>query len=136
MRVSRGAMLVLFASAVVGGRPALAQTATDSAAPSVIGRPDAALAGHYYLSGVMETGSELLLKADGRFEWFVSYGAVDQVATGRWGRDGQVVTLVAEGASTPAMSPDQVRPWDRLRLRVEGDALVADLLPGGHYARH
>lgn len=42
------------------------------------------LAGHYYLQGVREVGSELLLKADGSFEWFISYGSVDQFARGRW----------------------------------------------------
>lgn len=98
--------------------PANAQTPRAPAAEAVpspdIGRADAALAGHYYLSGVMETGSELLLKPDGRFEWFISYGAVDQVAKGRWGRNGRTVTLLADGASpdTPLVRADQVLPWD------------------------
>lgn len=79
-----------------------------------LGQPDAALAGHYYLSGVMETGSELLLKRDGRFDWYISYGAVDQLAQGRWGRNGQAVTLVADvpSADTPLVCADQVLPWN------------------------
>ncbi|TGV77628.1 hypothetical protein EN788_67460, partial [Mesorhizobium sp. M2D.F.Ca.ET.145.01.1.1] len=36
---------------------------------------DAGLAGHYYLRGVMEVGSELLLKKDGSFEFMLAYGA-------------------------------------------------------------
>lgn len=35
-------------------------------APADVSTPDASLAGHYYLSGVMETGAELLLKPDGQ----------------------------------------------------------------------
>ncbi|MBK6708310.1 MAG: hypothetical protein IPG54_12815 [Sphingomonadales bacterium] len=83
--------------------------------PAEIGKADAALAGHYYLSGVMETGSELRLKADGRFDWYISYGSVDQGAQGRWGRDGQTVTLVADAPSpdTPLARADQAFPWDK-----------------------
>lgn len=81
---------------------------------ATVGKPDAASAGHYYLSGVMETGSELLLKPDGRFDWYISYGAVDQVAKGRWGRDGQTVTLAADvpSADRPLVRADKVLPWD------------------------
>lgn len=79
-----------------------------------VGKPDAALVGHYYLSGVMETGSELRLKPDGRFDWYISYGAVDQLAQGRWGRNGQTVTLVADvpSADRPLVRADEVLPWD------------------------
>ena len=87
--------------------------------PADMGKPDAALAGHYYLSGVMETGSELLLKADGRFEWYISYGAVDQVAKGRWGRTGQTVTLAADlpAGDAPLLRVDQAFPWDEAAER-------------------
>ena len=47
-------------------------------------RENQGLAGHYYLQGVMEVGSELLLHADGRFEYFLAYGAYDESATGTW----------------------------------------------------
>ncbi|MFM2371666.1 MAG: hypothetical protein RIS85_1388, partial [Pseudomonadota bacterium] len=76
--------------------------------------PDPALEGHYYLSGVMETGSELLLKTDGRFEWFISYGAVDQFAQGRWFRDGDTVTLIADvpSATAPLFRLDERTGWN------------------------
>lgn len=95
------------------------------------GKPDAALAGHYYLSGVMETGSELRLKPDGRFDWYISYGAVDQVAQGRWGRDGQTVTLVADvpSADTPLARAGEALPWDEdveRRLRDVAWSRAAD----------
>lgn len=54
------------------------------------------LPGRYYLSGVMETGSELLLRRDGSFEWAATYGAVDAAATGRWSFDGRTIRLKAQ----------------------------------------
>ena len=58
----------------------------------------ASLVGHYYLMDVMETGSELLLRPDGQFDWALSYGALDQEAKGKWHVEGDEVVL---GASTP-----------------------------------
>lgn len=62
--------------------------------------PDAReLAGHYYLSGGGEVGSELLLKENGNFDWALMYGAVDQYAHGTWTlKDGKVtLTSAAQG---------------------------------------
>ena len=42
----------------------------------------ATAAGHYYLTGVHEVGSELVLLPDGRFHYFLAYGAYDEYATG------------------------------------------------------
>lgn len=42
------------------------------------------LIGHYYLQDVREVGSELVLYDEGRFQYFLSYGAEDQTATGKW----------------------------------------------------
>lgn len=42
------------------------------------------IAGEYELRGVMETASGLLLKPDGTFEFFFSYGAVDRGGSGKW----------------------------------------------------
>ncbi|WP_375182366.1 hypothetical protein [Sphingomonas adhaesiva] len=119
MRAWRTAGLAILPIALVGA-PATARTA---AAPPT-GVADAALAGHYYLSGVMETGSELLLRRDGRFEWYVSYGAVDQSATGRWSRDGATVTLTADAPSpdAPPIRADRVLPWDAQAERRLRDA--------------
>ena len=51
------------------------------------------LAGHYILQGVMEVGSQLLLKSDGSFEYVLSYGAADYWAKGTWYREGDTVVL-------------------------------------------
>ncbi len=68
-------------------------------------RPSAessAVAGHYYLSGMQEVGSELVLGADGRFQWMLAYGAMDFAAQGRWWRNGDCVGMAREqGAQVP-----------------------------------
>jgi hypothetical protein len=55
------------------------------------------VAGHYVLRGVMEVGSELLLKPDGKFEFMLAYGAADYWAKGTWSRDGNAVVLHSTG---------------------------------------
>jgi len=73
------------------------------------------LPGHYYLQGVMETGSELLLKKDGTFEWMLSYGNTDQQASGEWRASGDVVTLVAgNGGKEP-----QFRVFEESEMRIQ-----------------
>lgn len=79
------------------------------------------VAGHYYLQGVRETGSELLLRPDGRFEWYITYGAVDQTARGTWTRTGDTIELHAEG-------PDRSAPLLRLDERGEWDASTEQAL--------
>lgn len=58
------------------------------------------LPGHYYLRGLREVGSELLLSADGTFDYLLSYGAVDVMARGAWRSDGKHVFL-----DTPPIQP-------------------------------
>ncbi len=72
------------------------------------------LVGHYTLSGVMEVGSELRLSADGRYEWYMSYGSVDQFSTGTWTVGGQsvILTHAKTPAGTPLFTPKKIEPWD------------------------
>jgi hypothetical protein len=84
---------------------------------------DPALAGHYYMHGVMEVGSELLLKPDGRFEYMLAYGALDELASGCWTRNGAMVTL---HASKFTASMEDPRRFKRLDLTVD---------PGGKLIR-
>lgn len=78
----------------------------------------ASLPGHYYLQGVMETGSELLLKKDGKFEWMLSYGNTDEQASGEWRVAGDVVTLVAgNGGKEP-----QFRVFEESEMRIQKPA--------------
>ena len=64
-------------------------------------KPQSALSGHYYLSGVMETGSELLLQPNGTFEWYLAYGAVDMQAQGKWEQRKAEVHLVKGAGEMP-----------------------------------
>lgn len=75
--------------------------------------------GHYYLQGVMETGSELLLRDDGRFQWYLVVGALDLFAEGDWTATNDTVLLTAhksEAVPSPA--------FETLTLRVDGANLV------------
>ncbi len=71
------------------------------------------LAGHYYLSGVREVGSELLLKQDGSFKWALSYGAMDQQSQGTWKVQGGKVVLTSKALKPlrPFLSLKGVEPW-------------------------
>jgi hypothetical protein len=55
------------------------------------------LTGDYVLQGVMEVGSELLLKSDGNFEYMLAYGAADYWAKGTWRRENNCVVLNSAG---------------------------------------
>ena len=96
---------------------------------------DASLAGHYYLHGVMEVGSELLLKPDGRFEYMLAYGALDELASGCWTRNGGVVTLNAHKFEASMEDP---RKFSRLDLTIaSGGKLIRrfDAEHTGAYSR-
>jgi len=54
-------------------------------------------AGHYVLRGVMEVGSELVLRPDGTFQYMLAYGAADYEATGTWKAEGDAVVLTTGG---------------------------------------
>ena len=49
--------------------------------------------GHYYLTNKMEIGSELLLKKDNSFQWYMSFGNQDLKANGSWSINGNIVEL-------------------------------------------
>ena len=90
-----------------------------------------ALVGHYYLMGVMETGSELLLRSDGLFEWSLSYGAVDQEAQGAWHIENDEIVLVTSAPSVqkPLFSYLSTGPWtaeaDQERRKSERSTVEA-----------
>lgn len=71
----------------------LAATAVSAAPP----------AGHYRLVGVHDAASELILYPDGRFEYGLAYGALDEQAQGRWTSDGKTVHLTTMPKPKPAV---------------------------------
>jgi hypothetical protein len=98
------------------------------------GQVDPVLVGHYGMSGIMETASELLLKADGRFEWYMSYGSVDLQAKGNWHRSGDTVSLVSDPRTpdTALFRPDKQEVWNNdaeIRLRdIDYDSAVSKVI--------
>lgn len=78
--------------------------------------------------GRTEIAAMLEITADGRFRYALSYGALDEVAEGRWTVLGGAVTLMADHFHTnvpkdPAYS-GIVRDFADIVLRWEGDALL------------
>jgi len=92
--------------ALAAGRPALA---ADSAA------------GLYRLAGDHDAAGELLLRDDGRFEYALAYGALDEHAEGRWVRNGKVLTLTTLPKPVPPVfrrAPDGAPAPNAPTLRV------------------
>jgi hypothetical protein len=98
-------MLVLVA---VAWQPASAQA------------PDAAsMAGSYCLAGVREVGSCLRLHPDGRFEYFLAYGAYDENAEGTWKLERGEVVL-----DTPAYDKRPTFSFRRMQRSGAFDVIV------------
>ena len=77
------------------------------------------LAGHYYLNGVMETGSALMLRPDGRFQWYLAYGALDLFAEGRWAeKEGSVILTSEKTKDVPEPG------FETLVLKIKDRSLV------------
>ena len=90
-------------------------------------------AGHYYLDGVMEVGSELLLKPDGSFEFMLAYGANDQYGKGCWVAKGSRLEVIPAGRKTASTShTPEDRGFGGLVLTISGDALIWNIDDSGY----
>ncbi len=87
------------------------------------------LAGHYYLQGVMEMGSELLLRSDGSFEAVMSFGSVDGYAKGNWLQAGQRLTLHRQVSGTAA-EEDIGQLFDGMVLHIRPNCLAIEEMDG------
>jgi hypothetical protein len=105
-----------------------------SAAPAADCAPaDATLAGDYHLNGVMEVGSELRLVPNGRFDYMLAYGALDELASGCWSREGGSVTLVASKFETNMEDPLK---FDRLELKILQGGKLERRFDAGHVGKY
>ena len=80
------------------------------------------VSGHYYLEGIHEVGSELLLMPDGRFQYFLAYGAYNENATGDWRVDGDLIILNTSGGYTPpsfTLKQSSIKPEQPLTILVK-----------------
>lgn len=98
------------------------------AAACAPGKPG--LEGLYVLEGEMEVGAQLMLLADGRFEFGLAYGAIDQYGRGCWSVDGTELTLKVKGRKVPARHSPEDRRFRGMTLIVERDGLLRWPLPG------
>jgi hypothetical protein len=81
------------------------------------------VAGSYCLTGVQEVGSCLRLSPDGKFEYFLAYGAYDEAAEGTWRVEkGEVIV------TTPAYDK---RPTFSFKRMQAGDAGAFDVIVEG-----
>ena len=94
---------------------------------------DAALAGRYALRGVMEVGSEIELKADGRFAYMLAYGALDEFASGCWSRAGDALTLRVGKFQHSMADPMAFR---RLELQVTPSGALTRIFDAGHSGQY
>jgi len=74
------------------------------------------LAGTYCLSGVMEVGSCIRLHRDGKYQYFLAYGAYDEDSEGTWRVEGGQVVL-----ESPAYDRQAAFAFKRMQ-QGEGDA--------------
>jgi hypothetical protein len=112
LRLLMSLFLACCATPAIAAKPAQATAAHETTT----------LPGEYHLEGVMETGSGLLLRDDGTFAWFFSYGALDLFAKGKWQRAGNGIDLVVEDMGFPEQMPET--KFERMHLRIDGKDLV------------
>lgn len=81
----------------------LAAIALFQAATAAPAATPATLAGAYDGSQA-EMAAELVLQPDGRFDYGLSYGALDEISSGRWTATADAVTLRSDPVTPPAYS--------------------------------
>lgn len=105
------ALLLLLAPLLAGAAPA----------PPVPG-----LAGTYRLTGEQDVASGLRLQPDGRFQYYLMAGALDEAAEGRWSAADGIVTLTTEPKPVPPVF--QPRPPAKTKAATMTVKVVS---PGG-----
>lgn len=131
MTVVRHLFRLLVLAAIFATAAACVSSQTGIAAVGCRGGHER-LAGHYYLNGVMEVGSELLLRKDGSFEFMLAYGANDQYGKGCWTQHGKNVALIPSGKRTISGTHTPAdRRFTGMLLKVDGRDLVWEIPYGG-----
>jgi len=66
------------------------------------GKSKMKIAGEYYLQGVHEMASGFILKENGEFQFFFSYGALDRMGSGKWTeKDGKIIFQTEKALDPP-----------------------------------
>ncbi|WP_445406985.1 hypothetical protein [Acinetobacter seifertii] len=95
---------LLLLSTVILSAQVYADVANTTCKEVKFQKSDEVWSGHYYLHGVMEVGSELLLQPDGKFKWMLAVGALDQYAEGSWWKNGDCIGLKPEAKFKKGLS--------------------------------
>jgi hypothetical protein len=91
----------------------------------------AAVAGSYCLQGVQEVGSCMRLSPDGKFEYFLAYGAYDETAEGTWRvADGAVIVTTPAYDKPPTFSFKRMQPSEAGAFDVIVEAQNGQPIPG------
>ena len=113
----------LSAAALAVARSAIlaASLATLAAAPSAAAPSTTPSLVGVYDGGQMEIAATLELKADGRFHYAMSYGALDEEATGKWQASGDRVLLTSDPVTPPryVVVSQQPAPAGVLRIIID-----------------
>jgi hypothetical protein len=80
-----------------------------------------------YNGSQMEVGTELRLEANGRFQYYLSYGALDESAQGTWAADGGGLVLTSDPVKDPVFELLDTRQGKGRKLAITLD--VPDQLP-------
>lgn len=88
---------------------------------------DLRFVGHYYLSGVRETGSEMTLNDNGTYDWVFIVGGLDLFSKGRWHRAGEklILTPSLPDKNLPLFTISKVEPWNEAaEQKAQEEAMV------------
>lgn len=125
--------LLLLAAAVATATACAHQpTQAASGLGPACGKGSAHVPGRYTLEGVMEVGSQIILRKDGSFEFYLAYGANDQYGKGCWTQHGRNVALIPEGKRTISGTHTPAdRRFTGMLLKIDGRDLVWEIPYGG-----
>lgn len=119
MKAALFALRVILPIALAVPLPASAKSCAI-AVPSGSGANPAALVGTYD-GGQMEVGAFLALAADGKFQYELAYGALDESAEGRWSYNGSAVVLTTDPIVAPRFVFLGEKPGKPGSLRISLD---------------
>lgn len=95
-----------------------------SAVPALAESPEVASAAGTYDGSQTEMAAWLELREDGRYQYLVSYGSVDEFSAGTWVRQDQGIVLTSDAANAPRFemlgAEPGTGPGDALTIRLEG----------------
>ena len=109
------------------------QPAPAAALGPFCGKGDKSFVGKYSMIGVPEVGSQIIIRKDGSFEFYLAYGANDQYGKGCWTQTDRLIALFPGSGRkiSPNHTPD-IRGFKGMILEKSGRDLLWRI-SGSHY---